>query len=765
MNELLDIDYKGKGRVVTRLLLRGKGLVLDEKFLPYFYIIPKVPKEEIEKLRVNGKGAEKIEEVEKKDGRRLVKALKIYVRHPSEVPDWREAIKPFGERREFDIPFVRRYMIDHDLAPLVEVTPDFKRGKSELSLEDLKVLAFDIEVLAEGGLDPEKSPIVMISLWGKEGGKVITWGAIEGENVVKVASERELLRAFVREINQQKPDLLVGYNIDAFDFKFIKARARKFGVKLVFNGEEIKFVRRGLESAPRVFGLNIIDLYTFVRNILAPYLKTETLDLNAVAKELIGEEKVQIGGMKGINQAWRNGDSELYHYSLQDARITYLLALELLPMIIELAKIVGLPIFDVARMTPSQLVEWLLIRRAYKQNMLVPNRPKEEEIAARRSVTYEGAFVKEPIKGLHAPIAVCDFRSLYPTIIIAHNISPETIKCEHEECRQKNMAPNGVWFCTKERGFLPSTVESLLKERLELKALAKKLKREGKVREAKLVDAKQKALKLILNSFYGYTGFPASRWYNIEVASAITAWGREYIRKIMKTAEELGFIVVYGDTDSVMLTGNFENFKQKVLEFLEKVNSMLPEPIKLELEGFFVRGLFVTKKRYALLAENGEIVVKGLERVRRDWAPIARKTQEEVLRLILEGRVEEAEKKVKEVVEKLRRKEIPIEEVIIREQLTKPVEEYKQMAPHVKVAMMLKKMGKRVEPGALIEYVVQPGVGSISERAVPAELARDYDAEYYIENQVLPAVMRLFEAFGKSTEELRGRQASLDQFF
>ncbi len=760
---LLDVTYRGKDRVEVILKdITGK-LYTDRSFLPYFYLVPQVENAiaEIKKMRVRGKPPVDVLEEVKKDLKEMKKVLKVVVQHPSLVPEWREAVKPLGERREMDIPFVRRYMIDHGLKPFVSFDPEtFLPGGKELPFEDIRVLAFDIETIGGDGIDMQKNPIIALSLYGKDFARVITWHDMPGENVQRVSSEAALIAAFIKAVEEYRPHIIVGYNSDGFDWPYLKARAEKFNIKLKFFNEPLKFVKRGQESAPKIFGLITVDIFAFVKNILSPYLKTESLDLNSVAMEILGEGKVEIGGARGIDRAWKEDTALLYEYSIQDSRLTYLLAMEFLPMLLELSRILSLPLFDVARMTPSQIVEWLLIKEAFNEKILVPNRPKQEEIARRRAMSYEGAFVKEPIKGLHAPIAVCDFRSLYPTIIIAHNISPDTINCGHEECREKNKSPAGTWFCIKEKGFLPKTLEKIFYERVALKKKLKTLEKSS--REYKITDAKQKALKLILNSFYGYMGFPGARWYSIEAAASVTAWGRHYITKIMEAAEKFGFTVVYGDTDSVMLTGSFENFEEKVLEFLKWINAQLPDPMELELEGFYVRGLFVTKKRYALLARDGSIVVKGLEKVRRDWSPLAREAQEKVLRLILEGKTKEAKEYVEEIIKKLKRREIPMEKLVIKTQLTKPPELYEQMAPHVKVALDLKKMGKRVFPGMIIEYIVTPSGSSISEKAVWAEIARDYDPNYYIENQLLPAVSRILDAALKAKAT---KQKSLDAFF
>ena len=285
-----------------------------------------------------------------------------------------------------------------------------------------------------------------------------------------------------------------------------------------------------------------------------------------------------------------------------------------------------------------------------------------------------------------------------------------------------------------------------------------------KGQKQKIIDTEQKALKLILNSFYGYLGYANARWYNLESARAIASWGRDYIIKIMKDASMAGFTVVYGDTDSIMITSESGSFEDDVKKFLGEINKGLPDPMELVLENFFVRGLFVTKKRYGLLSKEGNLVVKGLEKVRRDWSSVAREAQETVLRLVLENRVEDAKEYVKGLVTKLRCKEVGMEKLIIKTQLTKLIESYGQVAPHVKVAKDMKQMGVKVFPGMIVEYIVTPGKGTISGRSKPAGMAEDYDADYYIENQMLPAVMRVLDAVGADKKELMMKQSDLGKF-
>jgi len=754
---LIDAEYTGDTK--SKVMLYGRGVLAEDKdFLPYIYVVPSKGKK-IDEVKKN-KRVVGVKEIEKVDFGKKIKVWKIYFNHPKDIPAERDNLAEFGEVKEADIPFIRRYMLDKGLKPLFDIT---EKGAGKGEAFALKTLAFDIECLIEeeGAIEIGKDPIIMVSFWGDDGfSKVIGWGDIEAKGLTVVDDEEALIRETLATIEAYQPEAIVGYNTDNFDWPYIKERAKLYKIPVKIGKERLRFVKKGRGLAPQINGMANVDLYVFIKNLLSQYMKSENLKLNTVASELVGEEKVKIGGGIGITKAWKEDPQKLYEYSLQDAKITYLLAQEVLPMVYALAKLVGQTVYDVSRMSPGQVVEWLLIRKAVEKGWLIPNRPNYKESRERRSASYEGAFVKDPIRGLHSPIAVCDFRSLYPTIIMAHNISPET---EVKGGKSDNTSPSGASFSLDKEGFIPSTLKEMFDERMELKAKMKKLDKSS--HEYKIIYTRQNALKLVLNSFYGYMGYANARWYHLDSAKATTSWGRKYITEIMDMAEAMGFTVIYGDTDSVMLSSKKEDFEKDVKTFRDKVNSTLRDPIRLELEGFFIRGVFVTKKRYALLARDGSLVVKGLERVRRDWSTMARNAQEKVIRLILENKVESAKEFVKDLVRKLRAKKVPISDLVIRTQLTNKVNSYAQIAPHVKVARDIENKGGKTWPGKIIEYVVTPRSGSISEKSVYFEDAKDYDADYYIENQLLPVVMRVLEAVGGEEKELLGKQAGLDKWF
>ena len=216
-----------------------------------------------------------------------------------------------------------------------------------------------------------------------------------------------------------------------------------------------------------------------------------------------------------------------------------------------------------------------------------------------------------------------------------------------------------------------------------------------------------------------------------------------------------------------------ETIKTAAQEFLKEYNASLPEVMELEYEGFYRRGFFVTKKRYAVI-EEGYIIAKGLELVRRDWAPIAKNAQEDVLMAILnEGNVDKAAEVIKKALEKLHSREVNRDDLVIHTQITKSLDKYKQIAPHVVAAHIMEEHGLKVKRGDILRYVIVKGKGSISSRAVPYDYVdenTEFDITYYVKHQLVPAVSRIMSSFGYSESELEhldspDKQQTLDSFF
>ncbi|MBI2575257.1 ribonuclease H-like domain-containing protein, partial [Candidatus Woesearchaeota archaeon] len=588
-----------------------------------------------------------------------------------------------------------------------------------------------------------------------------------------VGSEVELLERFVQLVEEYKPDMITGYYSDAFDLPFIAARAEKYRIELNpgLDYSPIK-VNRKQSVFSGITGIAHFDVLRFVKKVFGRSLKTTAYDLNSVAVEVLDERKDDVD-LSRLYAAWEsNTDLEAFcKYNLQDAVLTLKLAEKLLPNVVELVKVVRLAIDDVSRMSFSQLVEWFMIKEAKNFNELVPNRPAYVESRQRFESTYEGAYVYEPTPGLYRDITVFDFRSLYPTIISAHNISPDTINCDC--CIEEDLVPqpgSRTWFCRKRKGFISTVIEGIITRRLRIKEI---MKTAG---ENRMLKAREEALKTIANSMYGYLGFFGARWYSVECARSITAYGRHYIMSVIEKAKK-DFSVLYSDTDSIFISLGGRT-RHDAERFANDINSSLPGLMELEYEGFYPAGIFVAvkargygaKKKYALLTEDGGIKIRGFETVRRNLSLISKEVQEKVIGMLLKGHEpEKAAEYVKGVIEMLRAKSAPVEKLVIKTQLQKEVGSYDSIAPHVAVAKRMRQQGKDVGIGATISYVVVEGEDKISGRAkMPEEVKEgEYDAEYYIHNQIIPSVGKIFEIFGINIIEFiePKLQKKLDAFF
>lgn len=555
-------------------------IAVDTTFKPYLYILPYDMDECINQLKdmdiTNVEIESKIDIGVERD---FIKAI---LNHPQEVPKLRDAIRQLSsvkEIREYDIPFYRRYLIDKQITPtnIIEIkgkklesivfnnlnTDDvllFKLEEDPVDTKEVlnrnKILSFDIEVYnAHGMPTPEEDAIIMMSLCGNDGlKKVLSTKESKRDFVETFDSEEDMLNRFVELVDEENPDMLVGYNSDNFDLPYIKKRADKLKVKLPLgiDGSGIKFMKRGFNNAGVIKGRVHVDLYLLVRR----YMSLDRYTLERVYEELFGKEKIDVPGDE-IYKYWEDDGElleELFDYSLDDALTTVQIADKLTPLTVAQTRLVGQPLFDIARMTTGQMVEWYLILMAFKKNNIIPNKPDTDEYSQRRSSTkVAGGYVKEPEKGLFEHIAYLDFKSLYPSVIIAQNISPDTfVDDDSVDDSLCHICPEtGHKFIKEPKGFIPSIIGYILDERQRIKRL---MKEETVPEQKKAYDFEQQGLKRLANSMFGAYGYARFRWYKKECAASITAWGREYIRDAMKKSEEYGFKPIYADTDGFYAT-------------------------------------------------------------------------------------------------------------------------------------------------------------------------------------------------------------------
>jgi DNA polymerase I len=452
----------------------------------------------------------------------------------------------------------------------------------------------------------------------------------------------------------------------------------------------------------------------------------------------------------------------------------------------ELSKISGVLLQDVFG-GQTKRVETMLLHEFAKREFVMPCSPSGAELNKRlnerKKKGLKGATVLEPVRGLHTEgcMLVLDFKSLYPSLMRTYNISPDTLLLDKSDVRKTkaHKSPLGAYFVDSSiaEGILPYQVKKLLETRSDVKKLMKKKRGD----EKRILNATQLALKDMANSMYGYTGYVRARLYMIDVANAITAYGRKNLAKTKKLIEDnFDVKVIYADTDSAFLktmSKDLDDARELGEKIAKFVSEKLPGHLELEFEKIYRTFLILTKKRYAgwkFEPSDGEwideIEMRGIETIRRDWCLLVSEVMNDVINIVLkEGDIQKAIDKVKDVLIKLRKGEIPLEKLTIVKGITKSIDRYDGVLPHIELAKKLAKRNPKEAPkiGDRIGFVIIKGNQMLSKRAEDPEYAKKHnlqiDSDYYINNQVFPPLERIFNAVGVEKGEVfgSGRQASL----
>jgi len=799
-------DFQGKNyaKIIGRDS-KGKRICIIDSCPVYFWAIlkdnlkqEKIDKllKKIKKIKLDVKGRQtKVEAVElheKNFSGKKVKTIKIFATNYKDLHDIADKLgmPEIEKRRGYDLGFITHYIIEKKINPLCwyEISGELLNNSEEFGGIDMKldvdmciklekcnkvddkkfspkILAYDIET---DGFKIGEGEILMISLVSGGFKKVITWKGAhikhsKPDYVEYVKDEAELLEKFVEYVRKISPDFLVGYFSDGFDLPYIKARAEKNNVRLSLglDNSQPKF-SRGRVLTGKINGIVHIDLIKFIQTAYAQYMQSETLSLNEVAGEFLGDKKKEFKfqhSSKIADHDWKS----YFTYNLHDSVLTYNLFQKFWPDILEFTRTIQEPVFDVSRAGLSKYVEGYILHNLERFNEIPEKRPIHDEIRERRQRgKVKGAFVFEPTPGLYKNIAVFDFTSMHTSIIISFNISKATLletkeKDFYESPELELKGKKGKFYFSKKPGFFPELLKEIFEKR-------KKFKSEYKKNPNPITKARSNAFKLLSASVHGYIAFFGARYYSLECSASILAFVRKFNKETIEKIKNQGYKVIYGDTDSIAFLTKGK--KEEIKKLLKKLNSELPGIMELELEGFFKRGLWVTKrtgiigakKKYALIDKEGKLKIRGFETVRRDWCNLARQVQNKIIRLVLkEGNEKKALEYVMEIIKKIKQRKINKEDLIIRTQLKKPLSEYKAISPHVIAAKKMLEKEIPINQGNLISYY-------IAETRDKKKLVRDkvklpdekgeYNIQYYLEKQILPAVENIFQVFEINIREI-----------
>lgn len=718
--------------------IKGNSIRVDVTgFRPYFYI----PADQAETNKIPSNAT-----LEPDTSYRSIlnEALrKIYTNQPTDVREVRSQFRHF----EADIPFATRFMIDcgltggmsipfavmeniHNLT-VVDYPARSNRGDieraGELAGPDFTVdckdilpaevdaparsCIIDIECEDERGFpDPRRDAIICMTAYDSFKDDYVTFllfksgtpasinelqatGGLnngcfrkEKHTICTYGAEIEMLNGFIDYISERDPDVLSGWNFTEFDMRYISDRMEALRIR------PEKLARlSGWSDRSALRGRALFDLLSAYKKMHLS--QKESYRLDAVALEEIGEQKVRYTGT--ISDLWRNNPALLVEYNFKDVELCVKINKKdnIIEFYREITRYVGCPLDKT--LNSSNVVDVFVLRKAFKRFVL----PSKGFV---NSEEFKGATVFEPSRGVRENVVVLDLKSLYPMAMMTINASMET-KDPNGELR----APNGIRFRKHPDGLTRSIISDLLKERDEKKNLRNTFPFGSP--QYVLYDMQQNVLKVIMNTYYGVSGYPRFRLFDREIGSAATSVGRTIIEHTRRVIEQLGYKVIYGDTDSCMVQLSKDFNKDQTIAIARQIEKHLNESYsefaKNELNAdvhffsvkfekiyarFFQAG---KKKRYAgsLVWKEGKDVhetdIVGFEIRRSDTPQITKEVQQHVMELILEGKgKEEIRKYLIDVVKKYRAGEYSLDKIGIPGGIGKDLKEYDVDDAHVRGA-------------------------------------------------------------------------------
>jgi len=655
---------------------------------------------------------------------------KICTRTPRDVGAIRDEFDHF----EADILFPNRLLIDKDIGSGVRVPARrLESGTIQVPHDelapvdvptDLRVNTFDIEVDDRSGFPEDgEEPVVCLTSHDSRRDEYIAWlyeapdGSETGPasfddydgladdlhaEIRAFESEAAMLDAFLTYIEETDPDVLTGWNFEDFDAPYLIDRLETVGkrpdVDRNLNPDRLSRIGEVWRSdwgGPTIKGRAVFDLlYAYKRT---QFTELESYRLDAVGEMELGAGKERYAG--DIGDLWEDDPERLLEYNLRDVELCVELDCkrDIISFWDEVRTFVGCKLEDAP--TPGDAVDVYVLHKVHG-DFALPSKGRAD------AEDYEGGAVFDPITGIKENVSVLDLKSLYPMCMVTINASPET-KVDPENYEGDTYhAPNGTHFRKEPDGVIREMVDELLEEREQKKA--ERNDHDPGSQAYEQYDRQQQAVKVIMNSLYGVLGWDRFRLYDREMGAAVTATGRDVIEHTQTAANDVGYEVAYGDTDSVMLELGEETAAETVPEEIreahpdadeanlrriagaietgyeleESINESYDAFAREELNAhehrfqiefeklyrrFFQAG---KKKRYAghIVWKEGkhvdDIDITGFEYKRSDIAPITKKVQRRVIEMIVTGEdVDDVEEYVHDVIEDFEAGNVDLDDV------------------------------------------------------------------------------------------------------
>ena len=522
-----------------------------------------------------------------------------------------------------------------------------------MTFSQIRRLQFDIETLTTDGYEfpnpkREGDAICMISMSDNTG-----WE--ECLQLNNPFSEKELLEEFVRIIKLRDPDVIEGHNIFNFDFPYIEARAKLHKVKLKLgrNSSTLKSRPSRFNVAEKtvsykkyeIYGRHIADTYHLVQHYDVINRNLESYGLKSVAVHfgIASSERTYVEG-KDITEIFRKDPERLLRYALDDVRETAAVAEILAPSYFYMTQLIPFSYQNSIIRGNAAKIDLMLISEYIRSGHSIPYPSMPQPIT--------GALTGAPSTGVFSNVWHCDIRSLYPSIIISENLVPQFDRL-------------GIFteYLTKLRDF-----------RLTAKD-ARKLAADKE--EEQEYNALQSSFKILINSFYGYLGFAMGAFNDYKMADKVTARGRELLSSMLEFLKSLNAVIIEMDTDGIYFQPP-ESLKLTPQEMEKKIQSILPEGIEVELDAVYPAMFCYKSKNYALLTDEGEVIITGAALKSRGIEPFQRDYMKELLYLLMLQKFDEIDQLTDKYRTMISEQKIPLEKLAKTVTLKEKPENYRK---------------------------------------------------------------------------------------
>ena len=414
--------------------------------------------------------------------------------------------------------------------------------------------------------------------------------------------------------------------------------------------------------------------------------------------------------------------------------------------LLETARLARVPVQRMARTTPGTAITSMQLDLAVREGVLVPWKKREPE-AFKSGLALltadKGGLVYRPSPGVHAGVGELDFASMYPAIMVHHNVSPETVNCSC--CGGVLVPEDGYRICWQHDGLMRRVLGPLVELRRRLKQAMQTAV--GAEREA--LDRRQTALKWIGVVSFGYLGYHNARFGKIEAHEAITAFGREALLRAKELAEARGFRMLHGLTDCLWLQRRGAG-EADYAALAREIGAATGIPVSVE--GVYRWIVFCPARilpkttvpnRFFGVFEDGRTKARGIEFRRDDTPPLVRAMQERMLALLAAAenpaglralapgarRIAEAE------IARVLAGQASPRDLVVSRRLSMAPEEYVNDSLQALAARQLLARGLRLEPGQSVQYLVVNARAKKREArvlAVPLEDEQSpYDRAFY----------------------------------